>query len=330
MGAKLEFKSGLYQEDVDSAMAMEGGGPFDTGPGQITDDSELALCLAHGLAEGNGDLDINKIVQHYFNWMKSPPFDIGNTTKCALIRSGQGPAEVRRSARKNNMGSQSNGSLMRITPLAIWARKLHKFALTEAVAEEVSLTHPDLNLQELSTSYCLAIQHLISGHERQAVYLKVKIWLQNRMLKDWTSFFWHIDHKCGLNTQINMGDCKIAFTYAFISLTKGYGFEKAMEDIISRGGDTDTNAAIVGGLIGAAVGYKAIPDKFKKKLFAWRPELGGIERPDFLIPGKVLKSLIDKIIEIAPTEYVKIIGGKTEEEKAVDKAAYKSLYMNFF
>jgi ADP-ribosylglycohydrolase len=41
--------------------------------------------------------------------------------------------------------------------------------------------------------------------------------------------------------------------------------------MIGRGGDTDTNGAIVGGLIGAAVGYNKLPSKFKDKVMSWEP-----------------------------------------------------------
>ena len=53
---------------VEKALRFEGGGVFSVGPGQITDDSELAMCLLHGLIEGNGDLDINKIRDYYVMW----------------------------------------------------------------------------------------------------------------------------------------------------------------------------------------------------------------------------------------------------------------------
>jgi ADP-ribosyl-[dinitrogen reductase] hydrolase len=55
-----------------------------------------------------------------------------------------------------------------------------------------------------------------------------------------------------------IGVIDIAFSWAFYYLSKDISFNEAIRDILLRGGDTDTNAAIVGGLIGAAVGIDGI------------------------------------------------------------------------
>ena len=65
-------------------MSMPGGGCHGVAPGQVTDDSELAMCLMHGLIEGNGKLDVAKIVLYYGLWLKDGPFDRGSTVTNAL------------------------------------------------------------------------------------------------------------------------------------------------------------------------------------------------------------------------------------------------------
>ena len=65
-------------------MAMEGGGPFNLFAGQITDDSELAMCQLKGLVAGNGKFDLFHIALYYGHWIASGPFDIGNTTRAGL------------------------------------------------------------------------------------------------------------------------------------------------------------------------------------------------------------------------------------------------------
>ena len=53
IGEYLEFKMGvLTREKVDQALSMEGGGHWNVAPGQVTDDSELAMCLMRGLIDG--------------------------------------------------------------------------------------------------------------------------------------------------------------------------------------------------------------------------------------------------------------------------------------
>lgn len=74
---------------MDKCMQMPGGGPFRLAGGQVTDDSELAMCIMHGLVSNKeeiqkGSLDINKIAVRYRDWILSPPFDIGMATSGAL------------------------------------------------------------------------------------------------------------------------------------------------------------------------------------------------------------------------------------------------------
>jgi ADP-ribosylglycohydrolase len=73
-GAPLEFQYHIPSEKLEQAINMGGGGCFATGPGQITDDSELAISLAHALANANGVLDIAEITKYFAKWMDSPPF----------------------------------------------------------------------------------------------------------------------------------------------------------------------------------------------------------------------------------------------------------------
>src|SRR5204863_5357903 len=55
------------------------------------------------------------------------------------------------------------------------------------------------------------------------------------------------------------GFVKIGFTHAFRHLLHGSNFEEALRETLLGGGDTDTNACIVGGLVGAACGASSIP-----------------------------------------------------------------------
>ena len=66
------------------------------------------------------------------------------------------------------------------------------------------------------------------------------------------------------------------------------------------GGDTDTNACIVGGLVGAAVGVEEIPAMFVKTLFGCDTK-SGRPRPEFLHPNQI-PDVVDKILQIAPSK----------------------------
>ncbi len=150
---------------------MPGGGPFKLKPGQVTDDSELALCLAKGLAEGHGIFSLDRIAKYYGYWINSPPFDLGNTIRGGLIALYEesndsaytGWAErCTESAFQNNQKSESNGGLMRITPLAVFCSKLeNENDVEKAIRGEQAMTHSRNIAQDAAVGYCLGIRHLI-------------------------------------------------------------------------------------------------------------------------------------------------------------------------
>ena len=145
---------------------MPGGGVWNVMPGQVTDDSELAMCLLRGLVAGRGKLDLFQHALYYGHWIASEPFDIGGTiknglSKLALSLDNPDPC-LAQSRALNGKGakSMSNGSLMRITPLAVWARNLNVENLHKCVVAEISMTHSMQAIHFACTAYCIAIKVL--------------------------------------------------------------------------------------------------------------------------------------------------------------------------
>jgi len=120
LGTTLEFKPpGTFKPITD----MVGGGPFDLEPGQWTDDTSMALCLAESLVECRG-FNPKDQMERYVRWWREgylsstgTCFDIGNTTRTALaafLKTGNpfsGPTEPR---------TAGNGSLMRLAPVPMF------------------------------------------------------------------------------------------------------------------------------------------------------------------------------------------------------------------
>ena len=117
-------------------MEMNGGGPFHLYAGQVTDDSELAMCLLHGLIDegvpegvektSQPTLYVDNIAKYYRSWYMSEPFDIGQSTTYAfkpLVRNCKA-AKAYKNSLKRNTSSLSNGSLMRCTPMAVFTSAL--------------------------------------------------------------------------------------------------------------------------------------------------------------------------------------------------------------
>ena len=120
LGTTLEFERPGAFEPIDD---MVGGGPFHLNPGQWTDDTSMALCLATSLVE-RGGFDASDQMQRYVRWWKEGYlsstgrfFDIGTTVSMALtrfIRNGDPYAG------STHPESAANGSLMRLAPVPMY------------------------------------------------------------------------------------------------------------------------------------------------------------------------------------------------------------------
>jgi len=312
LGSYIEFQKHIPPALLEQTLKMPGGGPFRLGPGQATDDSELAMCMLRGLIEGNGALNLDRIAHYYGEWIASNPFDIGMTTSQAL--SGLARGERKASIPLNdsyraNKSSESNGCLMRATPLGVWAHKLSDAQTVEAAIFECSMTHSNQTVQHACACYALAIGHLLKHPgDRQGAYARAKAYALSTNEGGILSWIRNIDSEPPMPGSPKIGWAKIAFTHAFRHLLKGSDYVTAMREVLSLGGDTDTNAAIVGGLIGAAVGYKALPSDWVTKVENYTKYLGGQSRPSFLHQPSV-KGQVLSLVQMAPESLSCVIDG---------------------
>ncbi|CAG9318111.1 unnamed protein product [Blepharisma stoltei] len=286
LGSYIEFKKHINTKLLKETLEMNGGGPFQLGPGQVTDDSELAMCMLRGLCDGNGKLNLDSIAYYYKQWICTGPFDIGNTTSNALgvYRNSEPIAKLSiDSASIYNQNSQSNGSFMRCTPMAVFCRNLSDQEIRQAVTLESSMTHSNLDVQDAQVCYIKAIVSLLRDPgNRVRAYEEAKAMATSLNTQEW---FEDVENpKKAMKGSPNIGWVKIAFDHAFRHLRNNSDFETAMSETLKLGGDTDTNAAIVGGLIGAAVGFKRLPYEWKDKVmkYSFASTNRGIIRPSFL------------------------------------------------
>jgi len=313
LGAYIEFQNDIPPPLLAETLTMPGGGHFALGQGQVTDDSELAMCLMKGLLEGNGKLNMDAIAGYYSRWVGSSPFDIGITTGKALapLLDGRATADVCiAAAEQHNGSSQSNGSLMRLTPLAVWAHRLSPAQAARAARIEASMTHSNPTIQHANACYVLAISHLINRPGDIAGALKAATDYANtegnEEIKDWFLF---IASRGKMPGSPQIGWAKIGFTHAFGHLMTKSRYEQALGETLGLGGDTDTNAAIVGGLVGAARGVEELPGGYVEKVVEYTYETKkGRRRPDFLNQTEVLQ-LLDQLYALAPTTATVVIGG---------------------
>ncbi|CAG9318110.1 unnamed protein product [Blepharisma stoltei] len=302
LGAAIEFNNSITDELLSQTLEMQGGGCLHLGPGQVTDDSELAMCLLQGLCDGKGILNLDYIARFYRLWILSHPPDKGNTVLAAFSSFYDRSPRARyciENAEKYNKSSESNGSFMRCTPLAVFCRNLNDDEIREAVKAECSMTHSNKTIQDAEVCYVKAITSLINSHgNREKAYNDAK---NIATLPDVQQWLEDIERSEPMPGNPNIGWAKIAFDHAFRHMKNGSSFYTAVSETLRIGGDTDTNACIVGGLIGAAEGYNALPQEWKNKVqgYDFLTLNRGIERPWFL-DQTVVESQAETLYRIAP------------------------------
>lgn len=288
-GGTLEFLGRRPSNgEVDGALAMSGGGVFGLAPGQVTDDGELALASARALC-GAPRYPLERVANHYQSWLQSRPFDVGNTIGSALsITTGFGDttsSAMQQQAASMNKTSLSNGALMRCASLGIWASTVSADAAVQAARLDASLTHPDLTCGWASAAYVLAIRHLIlTPSDHHGAFAVADSALKCASDKGAASVrAWLADAKRGSLPPCypQPGFVRIAFTHAFHHLLFAQSFEEGLRTVLLEGGDTDTNACVVGGLLGARFGYSQIPRHMSASVEACDASLGRM-RPRWL------------------------------------------------
>ena len=357
LGSYYEFQRGnstLYDEEK---VFKEMTTTFKTSPGQITDDSEMAMCLGYALMDSSRNYNINRIAYNYGMWFLSQPFDIGKTTrnalKCVEETSELYPNKCNTSCIGNNKitidkycffnnkdcsffqnkmtrnasksSSCSNGFLMRKTPLSIYCMEyvinsklndlkgnhINTELLKDFVnlnKEDTQLTHSCYKTSEGAIIYSLIITRLIyfnSYYDEKELsttdkcknvlefiqeYCALKIKNEDKMLyltNDDIIFFQDIictckyGKPCSFNLHkddfyekmgfFNHALCLGIHFLKEISDDRSLDFIGFMKKTINLGGDTDTNACIVGGIIGSLLGLKSMPDDILKIITIYNP-----------------------------------------------------------
>ena len=163
-------RNDCLDRDIENAMQMPGGGEQDVAPGQVTGDSEMAMCQLRALLAGNGKFDPFHLALYYGNWLHSEPFDLeqiveeGLSPLLELTRPD--PIASKRAVRMGRGGkSMSNKCLMRLTPLAVWARNLSTDELESCTAGDASFTHDAYDAQIACAAYCLVIKTLLKNQD---------------------------------------------------------------------------------------------------------------------------------------------------------------------
>lgn len=263
LGTTVEFEraSAIARRFPRGLREIVGGGPFRLLPGQVTDDTELALALARSLA-ALGCYELQAVADAYQDWYRSGPFDVGSTTRSAFGGRREDAAGV---ADRASSVSQSNGSLMRSSPLGIFGWALPAGQLAELAAADASLSHPHPVCQAAAAILTHAIAYGIrEGGTPVEVYAATVDFARGAPLRrPALDALLAAEEGPPAEYHRRMGWVVIALQNAFHQLLHAPSLEEGLVATVMAGGDTDTNGCVAGALLGAVHGLEAIPPRWR-------------------------------------------------------------------
>lgn len=262
VGTTVEF---LPRGGFPPVTDMVGGGPFRLRPGQWTDDTSMALCLAESLLQDPG-LDARDLMQRFLRWLEQGEnastgrcFDIGRTTLSALSRFRRTGEPMAGSTRADAAG---NGSVMRLAPVALrWWREP---ARAEAVARRQSATtHAAAEAVDGCALLCRILCAAITGAGREALTVAPDPdWAP--AIREVAAGSWRGRAADGIESTGYVVHTLEAALWAFDGARN---FEEAILAAVNLGHDADTVGAVCGQIAGAVWGLSGIPEAWRRRLW---------------------------------------------------------------
>jgi ADP-ribosyl-[dinitrogen reductase] hydrolase len=237
------------------------------------DDAAMALLLGESLLASKG-FDANDVARRWVKWMKVDGRGIGLTTKRALtlIDRGKEPFEAGRLANQENPGrSAGNGSVMRCIPVAL---RYHDDPdrLIRVSTQQAAITHADERCTWGAAAVNLAARELLQGN----IYFidEVMHRIGDRAPRALREAIHRVPRERESDLPIaragEAGYVVHCVEIAFWFVTHDRSLEEALIALAQAGGDTDTNAAVAGALLGARYGEVALPPR-------WLDQITGVE-----------------------------------------------------
>jgi len=248
LGTTIEFS----RRDTYSPVAdMIGGGPFGLKPGEWTDDTSMALCLADSLIASGGSLDAHDLAERFVRWWREGEnsvngrcFDIGNATRSALanyIRTGEPRGD-------DHVRSAGNGGIMRLAPVALSARGDADRAAALARAQS-EVTHAAQECLDAAEVLARVLVAGIAGHSRDALSAGAEAKLATPKITAVAAGAWSGKSRAEIKSSGYVVDTLEAALWA---VGGSKNFEEAVLKAVNLGDDADTVGAVTGQIAGAA------------------------------------------------------------------------------
>ena len=287
VGTTLEFRAPGSFDPIDD---MVGGGPFGLAPGQWTDDTSMALCLAKSLIECQGFDPVDQL-QRYVRWYREgylsstgDCFDIGNTVRDALVRFERTHDPYCGSTDPYSAG---NGSVMRLAPVPLFYAGNSVEAI-EKSGESSMTTHRAAAAVDGCRYLGALLLGAVNGVSKEELlserYSPVPgYWEAHPLVPEIDevaagSFKWR-------EPPIIKGTGYVvrSLEAALWALNRGTSFRESCLLAVNLGDDADTTGAVCGQLAGAFYGASQISEK-------WR---------SLVALGRIVEAFADQILEMS-------------------------------
>ncbi|BCR06553.1 ADP-ribosyl-[dinitrogen reductase] hydrolase [Desulfuromonas versatilis] len=250
LGATTEFMTpGEIRVQFKVHRKIVGGGWLNLKPGQVTDDTEMSLCIARALTAAGG-WDLQGIAENFVGWMRSKPIDIGSTCRKGIrdyMRKGQLETPC-------NEWDAGNGAVMRMAPVALFTLG-DETLLRQCSLEQARITHH----HPLSDAACITVgrmvQQALLGADRFDLHT-----ITRELVETHPNF--QFNNYRGNATGYVVDTLQTVFHFLFSTAT----FEECLVGVVNQGGDADTTGAIAGMIAGAFYGLDAFPRRWVKKM----------------------------------------------------------------
>jgi len=267
LGAPFEFSR---REDIPDPLV-----PFERRwmglpPGTTSDDTAMALNLVRSLAQ-NGALVPADLMARHLKWLNSDPQDVGALTRRVLrrVEAGEEP-EAAAEAVWEERGpevSAGNGSVMYCAPLgAAYANR--PITLLGVAPWLSALTHFDERCRTAVLAVTVTVASLVRGDDPEAAVRKSVEVVLDRPGGEELEFL--VD-AVGRERSVDgpdQGFCLYTAAIGLQAVARSVDFGEELIRVVRLGGDTDTNAAVAGALLGAAVGASGLPAGWMERLQA--------------------------------------------------------------
>jgi ADP-ribosyl-[dinitrogen reductase] hydrolase len=240
--AEIRARHGVHREIV-------GGGWLRLAAGDVTDDTEMSLCIARAI-DAAGAWDLRAIADRFVAWLRAGPVDVGSTVRKGIRRymldgTLAGPEHA---------GDGGNGAAMRMVPVAL-ATVPDPALLARCAVEQARITHHHA-LSDAAAVHVGELLHLAMLGRGKGTLRRASDALAARAAA------FAFEPYRGLASGYVV-DTLQTVLHAFFTTR---GFEQCVVAAVNRGGDADTTGAIAGAIAGAYYGPEELPRRWLRRL----------------------------------------------------------------